>query len=144
MTRAKRRLFFIYAKQRMLFGKTSRNKLSRFVDEVAEEHIKKPPPERRSTWDFLSGSRDLPPESRGFARETPGVRRPAPHAPAPPPPQENVRIAVGDAVSHRAFGKGVVKSMTRTGGDTLVEIEFAGVGRKRLMLKAAAAYMTKL
>jgi DNA helicase-2/ATP-dependent DNA helicase PcrA len=152
MTRAKRRLFFIHAKQRMLFGKTARNKLSRFVDEVAEEHIRKPEVTGRSSWEFLSGKPEgAAPETRGFARETPGVRRPAPvhapytHAPATPEPKKSApQFAVGDAVLHRAFGEGVVKSITKAGGDALVEIDFDKSGRKRLMLKAAAAYMTKL
>jgi DNA helicase-2/ATP-dependent DNA helicase PcrA len=147
MTRAKRRLIFIHAKQRMLFGKTSRNKLSRFVEEVSEEHISKPPPARRASWDFLSGNRDAPPETRGFARETRGIRRravPAPSLDPPAPAAPKIEnYAVGDAVTHRAFGDGVVKSVTRAGSDALVEIDFGRGGRKRLMLKAAAAYMTK-
>jgi DNA helicase-2/ATP-dependent DNA helicase PcrA len=149
MTRAKRRLFFIHAKQRMLFGKTSRNKLSRFVEEVAGEHIVKPEITHRAAWEFLSGRREgAPPEARGFARETPGIRRPLGERGAgrhePPAAREPIDFAPGDAVLHRAFGEGVVKSITQTGGDALVEIVFEGTGKKRLMLKAAAAYMKKI
>ena len=54
LTRAKEKLFLIAAKQRMIFGKTSANMISRFVDEIPEEHIEKPEntrSRRYSAWD---------------------------------------------------------------------------------------------
>ena len=45
---------------------------------------------------------------------------------------------------HTAFGKGMILSVQKMGGDALVEIAFDGVGTKRLMLKSAAAHMEKL
>ena len=50
----------------------------------------------------------------------------------------------GDTVRHTAFGKGMILSVQKMGGDALVEIAFDGVGTKRLMLKSAAAHMEKL
>ena len=50
----------------------------------------------------------------------------------------------GDMVRHTAFGKGMILSVQKMGGDALVEIAFDGVGTKRLMLKSAAAHMEKL
>ena len=50
----------------------------------------------------------------------------------------------GDMVKHSAFGKGMVLSLQPMGGDALIEIAFDNVGTKRLMLKSAAAHMTKL
>ena len=47
-------------------------------------------------------------------------------------------------VDHKAFGRGMVLSVQTMGGDALVEIAFDNVGTKRLMLKSAASYMTKL
>ena len=47
-------------------------------------------------------------------------------------------------VKHSAFGKGMVLSLQPMGGDALIEIAFDNVGTKRLMLKSAAAHMTKL
>ena len=46
-------------------------------------------------------------------------------------------------MDHKAFGRGMVLSVQPMGGDALIEIAFDGVGTKRLMLKAAAAHMTK-
>ena len=46
-------------------------------------------------------------------------------------------------VRHKAFGRGMVLSIQKTGGDALIEIAFDDVGTKRLMLKFAAQQMTK-
>lgn len=50
----------------------------------------------------------------------------------------------GDRVRHRAFGDGTVLSAQPMAGDTLLEVAFDRVGRKRLMLRAASANMKKL
>ena len=55
-------------------------------------------------------------------------------APAPSAPP----LRVGDAVSHRAFGDGVVTAYDPTASDVEVTVEFArGVGVKRLLLSYA-------
>lgn len=41
ITRAKKRLFLSCARQRMLFGRTTANRVSRFIDEIPEEHLEK-------------------------------------------------------------------------------------------------------
>ena len=55
----------------------------------------------------------------------------------------SLQLSKGDAVKHKAFGTGMVLSIQPMGGDALVEIAFESVGTKRLMLKSAAAYLTK-
>ena len=50
----------------------------------------------------------------------------------------------GDMVNHKAFGKGMVTSTQKVGGDVMIEIAFDNVGTKRLMLKFAAAQLSKL
>ena len=50
----------------------------------------------------------------------------------------------GEMVSHKAFGRGMVLTVTPMGGDALLEIAFDNVGTKKLMLKSAAQYMEKL
>ena len=47
-------------------------------------------------------------------------------------------------VSHKAFGRGMVLTVTPMGGDALLEIAFDNFGTKKLMLKSAAQYMEKL
>ena len=50
----------------------------------------------------------------------------------------------GDMVDHKAFGKGMVLSVQKMGGDALLEIAFDNVGTKKLMLKAASQHMKKI
>ena len=47
-------------------------------------------------------------------------------------------------VRHTAFGEGMVLSIQPMGGDALLEVAFDDVGTKRMMLKAAAQFMTKV
>ena len=50
----------------------------------------------------------------------------------------------GDMVMHAAFGKGLVLSVLKMGGDALLEIAFDDIGTKKLMAKTASAHMKKL
>ena len=136
ITRAKRRLYLVSARQRMLMGQTAAHRVSRFVDEIPPDHIDRPYADLKPTYfDF----EDVPKArvSRQPQRRTitPPVSRPA----AP-----SVDYKEGDSVKHNAFGEGVIVKLTPMGGDALVEIEFENVGAKRLMLKAASAHMRKL
>ena len=47
-------------------------------------------------------------------------------------------------VCHAAFGTGMVLSVQPMGGDALVEVAFDNVGTKRMMLKAASQFMSKV
>ena len=50
----------------------------------------------------------------------------------------------GDMVTHAAFGRGMVLSVMKMGGDALLEIAFDDIGTKKLMAKSASSYMKKL
>jgi DNA helicase-2/ATP-dependent DNA helicase PcrA len=50
----------------------------------------------------------------------------------------------GDMVNHAAFGKGMVLSVMKMGGDALLEIAFDQIGTKKLMAKTASAHMKKM
>ena len=138
ITRAKERLHLVCARQRMIFGRTTANRVSRFVDEIPEEHIKKNIPKG---YGFRERSR----VQQEFARPayTPSrhtVAAPAAKAPAAP---TTPSFGLGDSVRHKAFGSGVVTKLSPMGGDYLIEINFEGIGTKKLMLRAAAQHMTK-
>ena len=153
MTRAKRQLYFVQARSRMLFGKTTANKSSRFIEEISPDNVERPAP--TSDFWFDSPTPGFGGSASGGARERPfstayggapkqaQQRRSEPlRTPAAPLPQVP-RFAVGERVAHKAFGEGTVKTVTPTGGDALLEIEFDTQGTKRLMQKHASAYMTK-
>ena len=149
MTRAKEKLYMTCASQRMLFGRTNSNLPSRFLGEIPPELVEK--------------SGRLPYGERGEgerpARKTAPVRRtfdpgfslghsaPAASAAAPAAGQAAPAgggFRMGDTVRHKAFGQGLITKVTPMGGDALVEIAFDSVGTKKLMLKSASQYMTKV
>ena len=140
VTRAKRQFYITCARQRMLFGRTTSNRVSRFVDEIPEADIKKNVPkgygyrEQRQEPAYRS---PRPPEPRPHAVSAP---RPA----APKSAEAKVSFAVGDRVRHKAFGAGVIAKMTPMGGDYLIEVQFDQIGVKKLMLRAAALHMVRL
>ena len=138
ITRAMTKLHLVCARQRMLFGRTTANRVSRFVDEIPEEDIeKKNVPKGYGFHDRR--------EELGFARKAPerqqyGVSAPRPKAPTV---QASVSFSVGDRVNHKAFGPGCITKMTSMGGDFLIEINFDKIGTKKLMLRAAAQHMSR-
>ncbi len=157
MTRAKERLHMTCASQRMLFGRTSSNRPSRFTAEIPENWVHRSGRslyEDGGEWGTMKtwrspanvGGSGRPGGDGGSAlsHKTEGTgmaRRPAPRTaeasgslPA---------FQKGDTVVHKAFGQGMILSLQRMGGDALVEIAFDTVGTKRLMLKTAAQHMTK-
>ena len=86
ITRAKKRLFLSGARQRMLFGRTTANRVSRFIDEIPEEHLEKRNIPRgygysersqvQKEFAFRAPSRPEPQEARCAARPRLSPRRP--------------------------------------------------------------------
>ena len=170
MTRAKERLYLTCAGQRMLFGRTSSNRPSRFLDEIPPEHLERSGrsflddgwggmPSRTSSYGgygtrAAQGSRSpydqrpqyagSQPSYGGFVQAMSGEdrRRTAARPTAPAAPAASFQK--GDMVRHKAFGQGMILSIQKMGGDALVEIAFDNVGTKRLMLKSASAHMSKV
>lgn len=137
ITRAKRHLELVCARRRMLFGKTTANRVSRFVDEIPEELIEKNIPNGYAYGDTSRETREITqtrPRRASSIMSTPPAKASA--------PTNAVSFAVGDSIVHKAFGPGVIVKMTPMGGDHLIEINFRQ-GIKRLMLRAAAPHMTK-
>ncbi len=147
ITRAMRQLHIVCARQRMLFGRTTANKVSRFVDEIPEEHIEKRNAqrpshnaERRPETQFAAKSRYA--SARQYSMNAPAHRPAPPSAPsaqAKPAPD----YSAGDRIVHQAFGAGTLTKMTPMGGDFLIEISFDSGSTKKLMLRAAAPHMKK-
>ena len=140
LTRAKTKLYLVSARQRMIFGRTTANRVSRFVEEIPEELIdhKNVPKgysyhERRQTIGFEAPRSSTPKSPYAF-------RAPAPKSASVEAP---ARFTQGDRVVHKAFGKGVIQKMTPMGGDFLIEVAFENGVTKKLMLRAAAQHMEK-
>ena len=59
-------------------------------------------------------------------------------------PAAYLELNKGDMIMHAAFGRGMVLSVLKMGGDALLEIAFDDIGTKKLMAKTASAHMKKL
>jgi len=170
MTRAKEKLYMTCAGQRMLYGRTSANRPSRFLEEIPEERL-----ERGGGRGFgerlyaaaadgrLGANPDGGEETNAASPRQPrrvprfraaerGYTAPGtdgtPSGAGPGTPGAAGAAAPdfrkGDQVRHKAFGSGLILTVTKMGNDALLEVAFESVGTKRLMLRAAAQYMEKL
>jgi DNA helicase-2/ATP-dependent DNA helicase PcrA len=156
----------------MLYGRTSSNRSSRFLDEIPADNMQwlsKPQPrfesmESDSTFggdrwnDSYSGgygsfaSRAATPSSGWGSGGTndyrsahkPESRKPLGSTKGTVPSASLLQLNKGDMVEHTAFGKGMVMNVRPMGGDALVEVAFDNVGTKKLMLKSAGLHMKKL
>ncbi len=164
LTRAKERLYLTCAGQRMLFGRTSTNRPSRFAGEIPAELLDQSgrsyldPAPTGGDWDEFDQTPRVSTYREPYRPAYGGGER---RTYTPPRPQKSAarpvfRSAVadsgpalpeyqkGDMLEHKAFGRGMVLSAQKMGGDVLLEIAFDGVGSKRLMLKTSVQYIKKL
>jgi DNA helicase-2/ATP-dependent DNA helicase PcrA len=112
MTRAKERLTLTHATTRMLWGKSSANLPSRFLDDLPETPLERER-QRPATWTGYGA-----PSGSGIAPRT--------DAPT---------LSTGDSVRHKSLGEGVV---TRIEPGGVVTVRFADDGaERRLMLDYA-------
>ena len=112
ITRARKRLYLTWARERRLFGRAERNLPSRFVDELPAELT-----ERYSS---------APGAAAGLGWETTGMEPAAAIDPGP-----TLELRAGDDVVHASFGDGVVTG-TEPGG--IVTVRFAGDGTERKLM----------
>ena len=136
ITRAKKNLFISHARQRMIYGRTSAAMPSRFLKEIPEACIVRKGgsrPRQESVY-APNFSTNAPQPKR---REDIYYKKPAAEA-------SYLELNKGDMVLHAAFGRGLVLSVMKMGGDALLEIAFDDIGTKKLMAKTASAHMKKL
>ncbi len=134
ITRARKRLYLINARERMLFGDYSYNRQSRFVEEIPEELLD------------ISGVAPVYTSPREAAKYTPasfnvgmhtgfGSKQPARPA-VQPKTAEAKQLSPMQRVKHEKFGTGVVLEVSGTGAAMMATIDFDSAGVKRF----AAAY----
>ncbi|MCQ2461514.1 MAG: UvrD-helicase domain-containing protein [Clostridia bacterium] len=162
ITRAKKKLYMTNAQMRMMFGQTGRNPQSRFVEEVPQEYFKEPPQRSTAGYGYKGYSANYKkPSFQGFGGYSSAYsgdfgseEYDGPYGDASKmssyntarkisakskPQAETVDITykVGDTVTHKAFGTGVVLSVSPMGNDNLVEVAFDKAGTKKLMANYA-------
>ena len=129
ITRAKEKLYLSNAQQRTIFGKTTFQRPSRFLEEISFVESKNAKKSKMVTLnEFLTGKKTTP-ASKIDANVFNIIA------------VEN-NFDVGEKVLHKKFGKGIVLNSKKYGKDTLVEVAFETVGTKQLM--ANFAKLTKI
>jgi DNA helicase II / ATP-dependent DNA helicase PcrA len=111
ITRARRRLYMSWTRERRLFGRAEHNLPSRFVDELPDELV-----ERHSS---------APGGGVGWGAAPVG------DAPGPIEPGPALELGTGDEVVHAGFGDGVVTAVEPGG---IVVVRFAGDGSERKLM----------
>ena len=153
ITRARKRLFLTCASQRQIFGQTSANPVSRFIQEIPSELRQSSGVgsagfsgtgwEKRGSRRGIAGSGSEAGEGRVFGRSSASGsagrsdRRPSVRSEAYARPEAGKKaaakmaFAAGDSVDHKTFGRGKV---TKVDGDTLY-VKFAKSGQTKKLLK---------
>jgi len=141
ITRAKENLYISHARQRMIYGRTGAAMASRFLKEIPAECVV-----RKGGYSARTEGTFSAPKINQYTDRTPQIRR-SESSMLPKTgtqPQAYLELKKGDMISHAAFGRGLVLSVMKMGGDALLEIAFDDIGTKKLMAKTASAHMKKL
>ena len=160
ITRAQRKLYMTYARSRMLYGRSSCNPPSRFLDEIPEEYMERLIV-RQNAYGFANstvvqqrgyGAQFRPSMQQmgsGVTRFGQGQPKSALEAlnslqnktAAPAAgvirPDTNVKWTVGDKAKHGKWGIGTVVSVKGSGEEVELKIAFPDQGVKGLMQKYA-------
>lgn len=146
ITRAREHLYLTYTTYRTLFGNTTYNPPSRFLREIPEELVDRTDRQRpaRPAATPAAGGEARRPASDGSApwKTFSFDKFPSSAGQGTVKQSASTDFSVGDHVSHKKFGNGVITKMEKENEDYKIEILFERVGMKRLM--AAFANLTKL
>ena len=124
ITRAERNLYLSYALERNMFGKISRQKPSRFIDEIPPECF-----ESRNQVEIDFKPRQI---SKPISKPNP-IQNLIPK----PKPNPKIDLKIGDRVKHSMFGIGIVQKIAGSGDLSQLTIHFDDVGTKVLVKKFA-------
>lgn len=143
-----------YARQRTIFGSTSCNKISRFLEEIPKELLEGYEETNKGTfeqkesvyeWEYGGVKRY---QTKSFndkfsqAKPSYEYRTAESFLNSINTPKDNNNVDLskfreGVTVCHKKFGEGVINSVEQEGDDLKLDINFAKSGHKRLMAKFA-------
>jgi DNA helicase-2/ATP-dependent DNA helicase PcrA len=118
ITRAKKRLYLLRSYRRSLFGGSTANLPSRFLQDISP-HLTSP----RGLWE----ESPTPVASPDLNRDS----QPSPR------PSSTLMLKVGDHVRHSKFGPGIVMNCNPTRDDQELTVAFEGAGVKKLLVSLA-------
>jgi len=122
ITRARQRVYLVHTYRRNLFGSSTAGQRSRFLDDISPNLVT-----TKSLWEGEvkeSQEEYFTPVTALLSKSS---RKAIPM----------IDLKVGDHVSHKVFGQGVVVNCVPNRDDQEITIDFEGVGTKRLLLSLA-------
>ncbi|MCO4332529.1 DNA helicase PcrA [Staphylococcus hyicus] len=122
ITRAEEELYLTHASSRTLFGRSQSNPRSRFLNEIPDDLLALP--ERKQTTQI--GQKRTAPK-RGYSQRT-VVNKVKP---------STSEWNVGDKVTHKSWGEGMVSNVNVKNGSVELDIIFKSQGPKRLLAQFA-------
>lgn len=135
LTRAKEQIFIFHTGNRLLYGQTQHNPLSRFVSEIPEKLIEKQgyesyynPPTQTARVYYQDPSYSI--KQPAYKSEPISIGKPYN---VPRKSASSETFSAGDRVRHMTFGEGEIISVKPMGADVLYEVVFDNVGTKKLM-----------
>ncbi|SEF83973.1 DNA helicase-2 / ATP-dependent DNA helicase PcrA [Caloramator fervidus] len=135
ITRAKELLFLTCAKQRLLFGRTSFNPVSSFIEEIPEDIIedlsKRMSNLSRIIYEDLKPKKELAYTIDAKVKMQPEKTK------------NDLYVKLGDKVKHKLFGYGVVIAIKEVQRDKQVTVSFEKAGVKTLLLSTAPLELVK-
>ncbi len=141
ITRAKERLYLVFAQNRSSYGYAEPVDPSRFLNDIPEDLVNSSQPFRARRVERYLPAR---PERWEVSREqqaAPGPNNhpqtPARNIPPKTPAPQVARYRPGMRVQHATLGEGMVLKSQLQDDDEIVDIFFAGLGLKRLMASMA-------
>ena len=165
ITRAKQLLYLTCARQRTIFGSTSHNMPSRFINEISannldgydeafEDNTSRLSQDFEFEWKYGNTNKyrvnsriDTDDRDTAFARNSAGMsfgrsaesflKNLGTTRSVAKPNVDLSQYESGVRVKHKKFGNGVITKVEPEGDDYKVDIEFEKVGHKRLMAKFA-------
>lgn len=148
ITRAREYLYMTCAEQRTIFGSTSCNKISRFIEEIPEDLVEKQgveetkAKEREWTYGGNNSSTTTYVSKISTSKVTPAYQFRTAESflntiVAKPVTTDLSQYKVGQTIFHKKFGEGVITDIAPEEDDLKLDISFEKVGHKRLMAKFA-------
>lgn len=145
ITRAEEFLYMTNANQRVLYGKTSYNRPSRFISEIDDELLDYGGIARKANSSFNASYKMAGGATRfgtGMSMTDALHQRKAAVNPGASRVIEKADVAtedwtIGDTAVHRKWGEGIVLAVTGTGKNMELKIKFPEVGMKRLLAAMA-------
>lgn len=128
ITRAKEKLYITNADTRMLYGSTSRNPRSQFVNDIPTVLCEETNA-RKAYFTSVSQNR---PQRDSFDYNNVFYKEPEKKA-KPSVSSWSNTYSVGMRVEHKTFGEGFILKTIPMGNDSMLEIAFDSVGTKKIM-----------